>query len=89
MTMLSCKEASHLVSESQEHPLGRRERWGLRLHLWMCISCSRFERQIRLLRKALQILNRRAETDMVGADMPPEVHERIRKALAERDEHRH
>jgi hypothetical protein len=89
MTMLSCKEASHLVSESQEHPLGWRERWGLRLHLWMCISCARFDRQIRLLRKALHILNRRAEADRIGVDMPPEVRERIRKALAERDEHRH
>ncbi len=87
--MLSCKEASHLVSESQEHPLGWRERWGLRLHLLMCISCSRFERQIRLLRKALHILNQGAETDMVSVDMPPEVYERIRKALAGRDEHRH
>ena len=87
--MLSCKEASHLVSESQERALGWRERWGLRLHLWMCISCAQFEGQIRLLRKALRILNQGAETDMVGVDMPPEVHERIRKALAERDTHRH
>ena len=87
--MLTCKEASRLVSESQDRPLGWRERWGLRLHSWMCTSCAQFEGQIRLLQKALRILNRRAETDMVDVDMPPEVRERIRKALAERDTHRH
>lgn len=87
--MLTCKEASHLVSESQERALDWRERWGLRLHSWMCASCARFEEQIHLLRKALRILNRRAETDMIGVDMPPEVRERIRKALAGRDTHRH
>jgi hypothetical protein len=44
--MLTCKDASHLISENQERPLGFRERWSLRMHLWMCISCRRFERQM-------------------------------------------
>ena len=87
--MLNCIEASQLVSESQERSLSWRERWRLQLHLWICTGCPRFERQIRLLREALHILNRRAEAGMAGFDMPPEVRERIGKALAEWDEHRH
>ena len=83
--MLNCKEASCLVSESQERPLNFGERWALRMHLWMCISCSRFERQVRLLRKAMSMLNRRAETAGVDFNLPADVRERIRKALAERN----
>jgi len=89
--MLTCKDASHLISESQERPLGILERWGLRLHLWMCISCRRFERQMALMRQALRMLGQRAEADAHGdgnsADFPTETRERIHKALAERCEH--
>ncbi|MDP2430578.1 MAG: zf-HC2 domain-containing protein [Pseudomonadota bacterium] len=89
--MLTCKDASHLISESQERPLGIWERWGLRLHLWMCVSCRRFVRQMALMRQALRMLGQRAEADAQddgnSADFPPEARERIRKALAERCEH--
>lgn len=87
--MLTCRQASQLVSESQERALGRRERWGLRLHLWMCVSCRRFERQIRLLRRVLRKLARLGESDAQGPDLSPEARERIRKAMAERHDHRH
>jgi len=78
-----------LISESQERPLGPMERWGLRLHLWMCVNCRRFERQIALMRQALRKLGRRVEADAEGADLAPEARERIRKALAERDDDAH
>jgi hypothetical protein len=83
MKMLTCKDASHLLSERQERPLGLRERWGLRLHLWMCVSCRRFERQIDLMRRAMRMLRRRAEADAAagGAKLPSDVRERIRRAL--------
>ncbi len=87
--MLTCKDASRLVSEHQERPLGFRERLGLRLHLWMCANCRRFERQIHLLRRALRKAASHAETDAQGPELSPEAHERIRKALAERDTHSH
>lgn len=87
--MLNCKQASHLVSESQERPLGWRERWGLRMHLWMCISCYRFEQQIRLMRKAMHLFGQRAEADAIDAELPPEARERIRQSLSECDKHPH
>ena len=87
--MLNCKDASHLISERQERPLGIRERWSLRLHLWLCVNCRRFERQLALMRKALRLLGQRAEADAASADLPPEARERIRKALAERHGHEH
>lgn len=87
--MLTCKDVSHLISESQERPLGFMERWGLKMHLWMCVSCRRFERQMTLMRQALQMLGKRAEVDTDGSGFPPEARERIRKALAERRDCNH
>lgn len=83
--MLTCKEASHLISEHQERPLGFWERASLRLHVWMCASCRRFERQVILLRQALRLLGQRAMSDPRGPDLSGEARERIRKAIADRD----
>jgi len=85
MKKLTCKDASRLISEGHERPLGLRERWGLRLHLWICDNCRRFERQIRLLQRAMHGLARRAEVDESGPDLSPEARERIRRALAGRN----
>lgn len=87
--MLTCKDASRLISENLERPLGFWERWGLRLHLMMCLYCRRFERQMALMRKALRMLGKRAEVDTDGTGFPPEARERIRKAVAERCDHEH
>lgn len=87
--MLTCKDATRLISERQERPLGFRERLGLRMHILMCVYCRRFERQIELMRKAMRVLGRRVRADTEGADLTPEARERIRKALAERDAHEH
>jgi predicted anti-sigma-YlaC factor YlaD len=59
------------------------------MHLWMCVSCRRFERQMSLMRRALRLLGKRAELADDSTDFPPEARERIRKALAERNEHKH
>jgi len=93
MKMLTCKDASRLISERLERPLGFRERWSLRFHLMLCVYCRRFEQQMALMRKALRELGRRAETE--GADIAADIEftvearERIRKAVAERSGHEH
>lgn len=48
--MLTCKEASALVSQSYDRRLSWGERLGLRLHLAICVACARFARQLRFLR---------------------------------------
>ena len=49
----SCHEAARLISESQDAPLSRGARLGLRLHLALCRQCRRYEQQLRLMRSAL------------------------------------
>lgn len=84
--MLNCRDASRLISQRQDRPLGFRARLALRLHLWMCVSCRRFARQIDLIRLALRGLGRRIESDGPGPDLSPEARARIRESLAGRDE---
>ena len=52
---LSCKEASRLVSKSQEVELGRGERFALSLHTLLCFSCRRFSAQLKLLRNVFSL----------------------------------
>jgi len=51
--MLSCKEASRLVSQGLDRRLGFAERLGLRLHLLICDGCTNFSKQVAFIRKAM------------------------------------
>lgn len=78
--MISCKEASRLLSERLERRLPFGQRWALRLHLWVCAECRRFARQLNLLRRLLG----RARQDgscCVGHPLPDDARRRIAKAL--------
>ena len=85
--MLTCKDASHLVSQGQDRPLSFRERWNLRIHVWMCSNCRRFERQIALIRRLLRQSGRRAEAEAADQALSAEARERISRALAEQQSH--
>lgn len=78
MKLPTCKDVTQLASEAQEHGLSFRQRWGLRLHLWVCRSCRRFVRQLRFLRRA----SREAADELpVRASMGRAARERIRQRL--------
>ncbi len=51
--MLSCKNATRLASEKLDRALSLRERLALRVHMLMCVGCSRFERQLDFMRHAM------------------------------------
>jgi len=48
----SCRQASRLQSEALDHKLPILQRIGLRIHLFLCKWCRRYEKQIRFLRDA-------------------------------------
>jgi len=52
--IISCKDASRLVSQREEATLSSWQGLVLRLHLSVCAACSRFERQVAFLRNAMQ-----------------------------------
>jgi anti-sigma factor ChrR (cupin superfamily) len=51
--MLSCKEATRLLSQAQDRRLTPVERIKLALHVVACTACKRFARQLALIRGAL------------------------------------
>ena len=57
--MLSCKEATHLVSQGLDRRLAFHERLALRLHLLICNGCTNFQKQMVFLRKAMARLGDR------------------------------
>ena len=50
--MLSCKQATELMSQAQDRSLTLRERFALRFHLMICAGCANFGRQMSVLRAA-------------------------------------
>ena len=70
--MLSCREATRLVSERQERPLSVRERMALQMHLAMCAGCKNFSLQIPFLSKAMKAYSGRLDSVLDEAQAPPE-----------------
>ena len=50
--MLSCKEATRLLSEAQDRKLDLPEKMQLEVHLAMCKGCRSFKGQMGFLREA-------------------------------------
>lgn len=70
--MLSCHEATRLVSERQERPLSVRERLALQMHLTMCAGCKNFSLQIPFLSKAMKAYSERLDSVLGEAPDDPE-----------------
>lgn len=79
----NCKEAIRLQSEALDHPLPPLRRIGLRIHLALCVWCSRYANQIKFLRTAAQNCEHDHEPKPT---MPAEARERIKRRLLAENE---
>ena len=52
--LISCKEASRVISQMQEGGVSLPLYLRIRLHLLWCEACRRFEQQMRFLHRAMQ-----------------------------------
>ena len=78
--MLNCKDASQLISQSLDRSLSWSERFKLRVHLFMCKACTRFNQQLHQLRSAIKKMMQHTESDM-SIQLTPEAKERIIERL--------
>ena len=85
--MMSCKEASRLLSESMERKLSFWERIGLWFHLTMCKLCKGFSKDLQQLRKAAIRHAEDVENDAADSDaaLTSEVRERMKRLLESHD----
>jgi len=88
MLTLTCKRAAALLSLSMDRRLQPHERLRLRLHLFVCAACTRYKRQLTLLRHIIRQRARRLEVtpDSAALQLAPVARARIKRAL--RDEER-
>lgn len=82
--MMSCKQASRLLSQSQERRGSLRQRLALRLHLAFCAACRQFSRQLVFLRSAIRQLGRNIENDE-RLRMSQASHQRIAAAMKQHE----
>ena len=61
--MLTCKQASQIISRSLDNPLSWSDRMKLKFHLFICDACNRFNQQLRLLNSAVKRLIQTTESD--------------------------
>jgi hypothetical protein len=78
--MLSCKEASQIISQSLDRPLTMRERFGLKLHLLICKYCKRFSQQLQTIRVALKLTTSAIDNDDT-IKMPSETKKRLMQSI--------
>jgi hypothetical protein len=52
--MIACDEASFLVSFREDHPLGFKGWWQLKMHLFTCHLCRKYARQMRQLNHSME-----------------------------------
>ena len=78
--MMNCKQSSQLISRGLDVTLSKRERFALKLHLFMCKYCSRFRQQLTAINVAISKLGKQIEDDS-NIRLPEETKARIVKAL--------
>jgi hypothetical protein len=78
--MLTCKQASQLISQSLDHPLSWYELMQLRLHLMMCGACNRFKKQLNILLIGLRKIRTNIENNS-ATQLPLDAKTRIVEKL--------
>ena len=74
--MLDCKHTSQLISQSLDRPLTLRERFALRLHLFICDKCKQFSQHLQTMRVAINQMTHSIENDN-AIEMPSAAKKRI------------
>ena len=80
--MLNCKQSSQFISASFDRPLTTRERFALKLHLFICKYCNRFNRQLQTMRVAMTTLAQSIANDN-SIEMPVALKNSITKLVDE------
>ena len=78
--MLTCRDASRLLSKGQEQTLRLRERWALKIHMFFCVSCRHYARQLRWMDQAFHLVADRWGTYHMSADARERIRATLKKA---------
>lgn len=76
-----CKEVTQMVSESLDHRLPFYRRFLIRMHLYMCKYCFRFDKQLHFIRNISRDQKLQDSTLDQSVSLPPEAYERIKQSI--------
>ena len=79
--MIACDEASFLISLREDHRLGFRRWWQLKMHLLTCHLCRKYARQIGQLNNYLEMYRDQCSHEACGHHLSPEAGSRIGKVV--------
>jgi predicted anti-sigma-YlaC factor YlaD len=79
--MITCEEASTLLSEKMDVPLSPAKRLLLQTHLLMCRKCTSVKKQMNSLRQVFLGLEDASSKDEIN--MPDSARDRIKQKLRE------
>jgi predicted anti-sigma-YlaC factor YlaD len=84
--MLSCKEATRLLSEKLDHELTLWQRMSLRMHVMMCSACRAYGRQLAILNRLIpQYFHReQAAVEPPAEHLSPEARQRMKELVRDR-----
>ena len=79
--MFRCQDVSEKISLSMDVSLPLHQRMAIRFHLMMCRYCSRFHRQLRMLRKICGRIDGDAMPECDPAGLSQEAKNRLKAKL--------
>jgi hypothetical protein len=66
--MMNCKQATRLISESQERSLSLAEKMSLKVHVMMCRGCKNFSLQVPFISQAMKAYAKGFDSDISETD---------------------
>lgn len=78
--LFRCKDITELISQSMDEKLPLRVRLGIKFHLMMCDLCTRYKKQLDLIRRAISKIKNDFETQP-PRKLPDEVKENLKKLV--------
>jgi len=77
----ACEQIVQTISQSMERSLSLRERFLVKLHLWVCAWCQWYLEQLQLIRETTRAKAERTPDLITGAILSDEARNRIRRNL--------
>jgi len=86
MPMISCKKASHLISEGMDRRLTLRESISLKMHLIMCGACKQVLKQLKGIRILMRAYRKYILSKAISSSsLNQKVKNRIKQVLASQE----